>query len=58
MLGIRTVFDAGIDLGLSLLHGLAGADNDEHNTGSAGDEPLAIHFFYVFDVDAFPCWVS
>ena len=51
--GDENVFDAGIDLGLRLLHGLAGADDDEDDAGSAGDEPLAVDFLYVFDVDAF-----
>src|SRR5260370_10505923 len=50
--GDEDVLDAGIDLGLSLLHGLTGADNDEHNAGSAGNQPLAVHYFYVFDVNA------
>src|SRR5258708_21868397 len=50
--GDEDVLDAGIDLGLSLLHGLTGGDNDEHNAGSAGNQPLAVHYFYVFDVNA------
>src|SRR6266849_6820323 len=51
--GDKDVFDAGIDLSLSLLHGLADADNDQHNAGGAGNQPLAVHFLYVFDVNAF-----
>src|SRR5467141_23757 len=51
--GDEDVLDAGIDLSLSLLHGLTGADNDEHNARSAGNQPLAVHYFHVFDVNAF-----
>src|SRR5260370_6170923 len=52
-IGDEDVFGAGIDLCLSLLHGLAVADDDENDAGSAGNQPLAVHYFYVFDVDAF-----
>src|ERR1700733_1613482 len=45
------VFDSGVHLSLSLLHGLAGANYREYNSGCAGDQPLAIHLFYVFDVN-------
>jgi hypothetical protein len=51
--GDENVFDAGIDLGLRLLHGLAGADDDEDDAGSAGNKPLTINLLDVFDVDAF-----
>ena len=51
--GDEDVFGAGVDLGLGLLHGLAEADDDENDAGSAGDEPLAVDVFYVFDVNAF-----
>ncbi len=50
--GDEDVADAGIHLGLRLLHGAAGADDDEHDAGSPRDEPLAVVLFYVFDVDA------
>jgi len=53
--GDEDVFGAGVDLGLGLLHGLAEADDDEDDAGGAGDEPLAVHDFYVFDVNAFGC---
>ncbi len=52
-IGDEDVFGAGIDLGLSLLHGLADTDDNEDDPGSAGNQPLAVHFFYVFDVNAF-----
>src|SRR5260370_924000 len=48
--GDEDVLDAGIDLGLSLLRGLTGADNDEHNAGSAGSQPLAVHDAVEVDV--------
>ena len=35
--GDEDVFDAGIDLGLGLFHGLAGADYGEDYAGCAGD---------------------
>ena len=35
--GDHYVFDAGIDLGLGLQHGLAGADYDQDNSAGAGD---------------------
>src|SRR5258708_11468676 len=51
--GNQNVFDAGVGLGLGLLHGLAEADDDQDDTGSAGYQPLLVDDFYVFDVDAF-----
>src|SRR6267378_4392367 len=51
--GDEDILGTGIDLGLSLLHGLTGANDDENNAGSARNQPLAIHCFYVFDVNAF-----
>jgi hypothetical protein len=51
--GDKDILDAGIDLGLGLLHGLAGADYDQDNAGSACNQPLFVYFFYVFDVDTF-----
>ncbi len=50
--GNENVFDAGVDLGLRLLHGLAGADDDENDARSAGDEPLSVDLLNVLDVDA------
>jgi len=50
--GDHYVFYAGIDLGLGLQHGLAGADYDQDDSAGAGDQPLAFDFFYIFDVDA------
>ena len=35
--GDEDVFDARVDLGLGLLHGLAGADHREYDSGCAGD---------------------
>src|SRR5579871_102793 len=49
--GNQNVFDARVDLRLGLLHGLAQTDDDEDNAGSAGDEPLTVYLFHVFDVN-------
>src|SRR5882724_12268803 len=49
--GDEDVFNAGVDLGLGLFHGLAGADDGEDDAGGARDEPLAVDLFYVLDVD-------
>src|SRR5260221_2925540 len=49
--GNENVFDTGIDLGLGLFHGLADADDYQDDTGSSGDEPLAVHVLDVFDVN-------
>ena len=35
--GDHDVFDAGVDLGLGLQHGLAGADYDQDDAACAGD---------------------
>jgi len=51
--GDKNVFGARVNLGLGLLHGLADADDDENDAGGAGDQPLAIDFLYIFDVNAF-----
>src|SRR5882762_1294557 len=51
--GNQDVFGAGVHLGLGLLHGVADTDDDENDAGGAGDEPLAVDFFHVFDVNAF-----
>jgi len=50
-IGDKNIFYAGIDLGLGLLHGLADAYDDEDDARSSSDKPLAVHLFYVFDVD-------
>jgi hypothetical protein len=49
--GDEDVLDAGVDLGLGLLHGLAGADYNEDHAGGARDKPLTVELLYVFDVD-------
>jgi hypothetical protein len=41
--GDENVFDAGVNLGLCLLHGLACPDDREDNAGGAGDQPLTIY---------------
>ncbi len=51
--GDEDIFNAGVDLGLSLLHGLAGADDDEDDARSSRDQPLAVDFLHVLDVHAF-----
>src|SRR5258707_1077681 len=51
--GNQNVFDARVGLGLGLLHGLAEADDDQDYAGGAGDQPLLVDDFYVFNVDAF-----
>src|SRR5271168_377554 len=48
--GDQDVFDAGIDLGLGLLHGLAEADYYQNYSGGSGYQPLAVYLFHVFDV--------
>jgi hypothetical protein len=48
--GNQNVFDARVHLRLGLLHRLAGADDDEDDAGSSGDEPLAVELFDVLDV--------
>ncbi len=51
--GDEDVFDAGVGLDLGLFHGLAESADDEDDAGGAGDEPLLVDDFNVFDVDAF-----
>src|ERR1043166_9039490 len=51
--GDEDVADARVNLSLRLLHGGAGADDDEDDPGSASDEPLAVYFLHVFDVNTF-----
>ena len=53
--GDKNVFDSRVGLGLSLLHGLAHADDNQHDTRGTGYEPLLIHNLYVLDVDPFGC---
>jgi len=50
--GDHDVFNAQVDLGLGLHHGLARADDDEYDTRRAFDEPLAIDLFCIFNVDS------
>src|SRR5258708_34252516 len=51
--GTKNILAARGDLGLRLLHGSAEANNNQHHAGCAGNEPLAVDFLYVFDVNAF-----
>src|SRR4030095_245929 len=52
-IGNEDVTDACVNLCLRLLHGGASTDNDKDNAGCACNEPLAVDFFNVFDVNTF-----
>src|ERR1700735_3901401 len=47
--GDHHFFDAAINLGLGLLHGLAQTDDDQNHARRPRNEQLAVHDFYIFD---------